>query len=116
MIAVSNHAQCFCRFLEDELARRYREAAPATLALLQERCEALAKELLAADGRLQACKDVAALRRAGKAAACTAASSACEQVWIAWHVPACNHVAEHITNSTTQQGPTTSSLGSTVKF
>ncbi|WIA29612.1 hypothetical protein OEZ86_012099 [Tetradesmus obliquus] len=53
------------RFLEDELARRYREAAPATLALLQERCEALAKELLAADGRLQACKDVAALRRAG---------------------------------------------------
>lgn len=57
----------FSRFLEDELARRYREAAPATLALLQERCEALAKELLAADGRLQACKDVAALRRAGEA-------------------------------------------------
>ncbi|KAF6257921.1 P-loop containing nucleoside triphosphate hydrolase protein [Scenedesmus sp. NREL 46B-D3] len=63
------------RFLEDELARRYREAAPATLALLQERCEALAKELLAADGRLQACKDVAALRRAGMQHAAATASA-----------------------------------------
>lgn len=53
------------RFLEDELARRYRDAAPGTLALLQERCEALAKELVAVDGRLQACMDVAALRKAG---------------------------------------------------
>lgn len=26
---------CLARFLEDELSRRYREAAPATLALLQ---------------------------------------------------------------------------------
>lgn len=33
---------------------------------LQDRCEALAKELLAVDARLQACMDVAALRRAGK--------------------------------------------------
>lgn len=33
---------------------------------LQERCEALAKELLAVDGRLQSCMDVAALRKAGK--------------------------------------------------
>jgi hypothetical protein len=32
---------------------------------LQERCEALAKELLAVDGRLHACMDVAALRKAG---------------------------------------------------
>jgi len=53
------------RFLEDELARRYREAAPATLALLQERCEVMARELLEVDGRLQACLDVTALRRAG---------------------------------------------------
>ena len=30
-----------CRFLEDELARRYREAAPATLALLQVICSGL---------------------------------------------------------------------------
>jgi hypothetical protein len=53
------------RFLEDELARRYRDAAPATLALLVERCEGMAKELSAVDGRLAACSDVAALRRAG---------------------------------------------------
>jgi hypothetical protein len=53
------------RFLEEELARRYREAAPATLALLQARCEAVAKELVALEGRIQACSDVAALRRAG---------------------------------------------------
>lgn len=32
---------------------------------LQERCETLAKELLAVDSRLQACMDVAALRKAG---------------------------------------------------
>jgi hypothetical protein len=71
----------FYRFLEDELARRYREAAPATLALLQERCEALAKELLAADSRLQACKDVAALRRAGEAASYTAfVAAACRSM------------------------------------
>jgi hypothetical protein len=69
--AMCGHVAATCRrFLEDELARRYRDAAPATLAMLQERCEALAKELLAVDGRLQACMDVAALRRAG---ACPAA-------------------------------------------
>lgn len=61
------HTPCVTgpRFLEEELARRYREAAPATLALLQERCEAVAKELLALEARIQACSDVASLRRAG---------------------------------------------------
>jgi hypothetical protein len=54
-----------CRFLEEELARRYRDAAPATLALLQERCEMVAKELLAADRKLQEAGDVVSLRRAG---------------------------------------------------
>ena len=54
-----------CRFLEEELARRYRDAAPATLALLQERCEAVAQELIAADRKLQAAGDVVSLRRAG---------------------------------------------------
>ena len=48
-----------------EWARRYREAAPATLALLQERCEALARELLAADTGLRERSDVVALRSAG---------------------------------------------------
>ncbi|KAK9808620.1 hypothetical protein WJX72_000661 [[Myrmecia] bisecta] len=52
------------RYLEDELARRYRDAAPATLSLLQERCEAVAGELVAADAQLQAATDVASLRRA----------------------------------------------------
>lgn len=36
---------CTCRFLEDELARRYRDAAPGTLALLQ----------VCADGTVHAC-------------------------------------------------------------
>eukprot|EP00887_Chlorella_sp_A99_P005155 scaffold40.g5155.t1 len=55
---------CLRKFLEEELARRYRDAAPATLALLQERCEAVAKELIAADAKLREAGDVAALRRA----------------------------------------------------
>lgn len=54
-----------CRWLEEELARRYRDAAPATLALLQERCEGVAAELVAAESRLQAAEDVTSLRRAG---------------------------------------------------
>lgn len=53
------------RWLEEELARRYRDAAPATLALLQERCEGAAAELVAAESRLQAAEDVTSLRRAG---------------------------------------------------
>lgn len=53
-----------CRFLEEELSRRYREAAPATLALLQERCDAVSAELMAAEIRLKAAEDVGALRRA----------------------------------------------------
>jgi hypothetical protein len=59
------HPNLSDRFLEEELARRYREAAPATLALLQERCEAVAKELIALEARIQSCSDVASLRRAG---------------------------------------------------
>ena len=55
-----------CRWLEEELARRYRDAAPATLALLQERCEGAAAELVAAESRLQAAEDVTSLRRAGE--------------------------------------------------
>eukprot|EP00877_Chromochloris_zofingiensis_P001237 jgi/Chrzof1/11113/Cz05g24080.t1 len=69
------------RFLEEELARRYREAAPGTLALLQDRCETMAKELLAVEGRLQACSDVAALRRAGMQHAATMGQ--CVQVILA---------------------------------
>ena len=53
------------RFLEEELARRYRDAAPATLALLQERCESVARDLIAADKKLAEAGDVVSLRRAG---------------------------------------------------
>lgn len=51
------------RYLEEELARRYREAAPATLALLNERCEAGLAELRNLDARLAASEDVATLRK-----------------------------------------------------
>ena len=53
------------RHLEDVLARRYRDAAPATLALLQTRCEAITAELLNMDSQLKSVQDVASLRRAG---------------------------------------------------
>lgn len=55
------------RFLEEELARRYRDAAPATLALLQTRCEGITEELFSVDKQLKSSQDVAALRRAGTA-------------------------------------------------
>eukprot|EP00873_Tetraselmis_striata_P043070 jgi/Tetstr1/463334/TSEL_008257.t1 len=51
-------------FLEEELAKRYRDSAPSTLMLLQERCEAVAEELIAAESALSAAEDVASLRRA----------------------------------------------------
>lgn len=53
------------RFLEEELAQRYRDAAPATLGLLQERCESMARELIAADKKLGEAGDVVSLRKAG---------------------------------------------------
>lgn len=53
------------RFLEEELARRYRDATPAMLALLQERCESAAAQLMTAEAQLNAAEDVASLRRAG---------------------------------------------------
>jgi hypothetical protein len=57
------------RFLEDELARRYRDAAPATLGVLQMKCDAIQEELKAAEGKLKEAEDVASLRRAGLGAA-----------------------------------------------
>ncbi|KAK9832230.1 hypothetical protein WJX74_003725 [Apatococcus lobatus] len=51
-------------FLEEELARRYRDASPTMLALLQERCESAAAQLMAAEAQLNAAEDVASLRRA----------------------------------------------------
>ena len=53
------------RYLEGELARRYRDAAPATLALLAERCGGARAELAAAQAHLHALTDVPTLRRDG---------------------------------------------------
>lgn len=49
--------------LESELQRRYKEAAPATLALLEQRCSEVTSELLRMDSKLQATSDIAYLRR-----------------------------------------------------
>ena len=51
------------RYLENELARRYRESAPSTLAILQQRCDQVTAELTAATRRLNSLTDAAALRR-----------------------------------------------------
>ena len=53
------------RYLEEELQRRYRDAAPSTLTVLQQRCELVAAELAAAEQNLLNASDVPALRRAG---------------------------------------------------
>lgn len=63
--AASLIKQTTCSYMEEELARRYRDAAPATLALLQGRCAALAGELAAAQARVAAIQDVASLRGEG---------------------------------------------------
>ena len=54
-----------CRYLEEELAKKYRDAAPATLALLQDRCSQLSAELALAESKLHAMQDVTSLRTAG---------------------------------------------------
>ena len=53
------------RYLEEELAKKYRDAAPATLALLQDRCSQLSAELALAESKLHAMQDVTSLRTAG---------------------------------------------------
>lgn len=51
------------RYLENELQRRYREAAPATLALLEQRCSEVESEVVQIDAKLEATSNVAVLRR-----------------------------------------------------
>ncbi|KAK9789025.1 hypothetical protein WJX73_002091 [Symbiochloris irregularis] len=53
------------QFLEDELARKYKEAAPATLAILQQRCNECSEAVDSLATRLCSAQDVSALRRAG---------------------------------------------------
>ncbi|KAL4278433.1 hypothetical protein GQ457_03G024090 [Hibiscus cannabinus] len=56
----------FCslrEFLESELQKRYKEAAPATLALLEQRCSEVNIELARLDSKIQATSDVSHLRK-----------------------------------------------------
>lgn len=50
-------------YLESELQKRYKEAAPATLALLEQRCSEVAAELARMDFKIEATSDIAHLRR-----------------------------------------------------
>lgn len=50
-------------YLESELQKRYKEAAPATLALLEQRCCEVNAELDRMDSKILATSDVAHLRR-----------------------------------------------------
>ncbi|MCO5548056.1 hypothetical protein L7F22_001512 [Adiantum nelumboides] len=50
------------QYLELELQRRYRDAAPATLAVLEERCSQVAKELSKINDKIVATSDIASLR------------------------------------------------------
>ncbi|OWM81415.1 dynamin-related protein 5A [Punica granatum] len=50
-------------FLESELQKRYKEAAPATLALLEQRCGEVNNELTRLDSKIQATSDVTYLRK-----------------------------------------------------
>ncbi|KAL5564405.1 hypothetical protein UlMin_027569 [Ulmus minor] len=54
---------CLREYLESELQKRYKDAAPATLALLEQRCCEVSVELAKMDSKLQATSDVAQLRR-----------------------------------------------------
>ncbi|XP_017244461.1 dynamin-related protein 5A isoform X1 [Daucus carota subsp. sativus] len=54
---------CLRDYLELELQKRYKEAAPATLALLEQRCGEVTDELARMDSKIQATSDVAHLRR-----------------------------------------------------
>ncbi|XP_076903647.1 dynamin-related protein 5A-like [Bidens hawaiensis] len=50
-------------YLESELQKRYKEAVPATLALLEQRCSEVNTELNSMDTKIKATSDVAHLRR-----------------------------------------------------
>ena len=50
-------------FLESELQRRYKEAAPVTLALLEQRCSEVNGELTRVESKLQDTSDISCLRR-----------------------------------------------------
>ncbi|PUZ46000.1 hypothetical protein GQ55_7G011900 [Panicum hallii var. hallii] len=53
---------CLRKHLESKLQKRYKEAVPATLALLEERCIGVSADLSRLESKLQATTDVAQLR------------------------------------------------------
>lgn len=73
---------CLRDFLESELQKRYKEAAPATLALLEQRCSEITAELSRMDSKIQATSDVAHLRRS----AMLHAASICNDVVCNFHI------------------------------
>ncbi|KAG8364931.1 hypothetical protein BUALT_Bualt18G0050000 [Buddleja alternifolia] len=54
---------CLREYLESELQKKYKEAAPATLALLEQRCTEVTADLVRLDSKIQATSDVSHLRR-----------------------------------------------------
>lgn len=54
---------CLRDYLEAELQRRYKEAAPATLALLEQRCGEVSAEIARTECKIKATSDVAHLRK-----------------------------------------------------
>ena len=54
---------CLRDYLESMLQKRYKESAPATLALLEQRCSEVTIELARMNSKIQATSDVAHLRR-----------------------------------------------------
>ncbi|KAI4322952.1 hypothetical protein L6164_022598 [Bauhinia variegata] len=54
---------CLRDYLESDLQKKYKEAAPATLALLEQRCSEVTSELARMDAKIQATSDIAHLRK-----------------------------------------------------
>ncbi|KAI3457452.1 hypothetical protein Pfo_014115 [Paulownia fortunei] len=54
---------CLRDYLESELQKKYKEAAPATLALLEQRCSEVTADLTRMESKIQATSNVAHLRR-----------------------------------------------------
>ncbi|XP_051128749.1 dynamin-related protein 5A [Andrographis paniculata] len=54
---------CLRDYLESELHKRYKEAAPATLAILEQRCNEITVDLARTESKILATSDVAHLRR-----------------------------------------------------
>nr|CAD1824132.1 unnamed protein product [Ananas comosus var. bracteatus] len=61
--ALVGRCSCLRKYLESELQKRYKEAAPATLALLEQRCSEVSLELSQMESKLHATSDVSHLRK-----------------------------------------------------